>query len=99
MLRKPETANSLPTSSTTSHPGTTRYLHQGNQRRRNQQLVRDRIEQRSDRGHLPPAPRQITIQQVRRGGYPKNNQRNHVICDDSAVPMEYDSFLYQHRDE
>jgi len=75
------------------------YLYEGDQRRRNQELVGDRIQQRSDGGYLPPAAGQITIQQVRCGSHPKNNQRNHIICDDSAVPMEYDSFLYQHCDE
>jgi len=44
MLRSPVTANSRPTISTTIQAGTTANLHQRDQRRRNQQLVRDWIQ-------------------------------------------------------
>ena len=60
------------------------HLHQRNQRGRNQQLVRDGIQQRSDRRYLFPAAGEIAVQQIGRGGYPENIKRNDVICDDSS---------------
>jgi len=71
-------------------------LNQGNQSGRHKKFICNRIEQCSDGGDLTPPARKIAVEQIGNGGSPKNYQGDDIICDDSAVPMEYDFFLDQH---
>jgi hypothetical protein len=72
-------------------------LHQRDQGRRNQQLIRDRVQQRSDGGDLFPSPREVAIQQIRARGRKKDRQRQPLIRYLHAAEVQRDVLLEQRR--
>src|ERR1039457_2768502 len=75
------------------------HLHQGNQRRRYQQLVGDGSEQRADGGDLTPAARQVTVQQVGAGGAEEDGQGQPDVSDGGAAEVQRHALLDERGDQ
>src|SRR5262249_24063017 len=61
------------------------HLHERDERRGDEQLVGNGIEQRSDRRDLSPAPGEETVQQIGGRGSEKNRQRQPLVRDDEPT--------------
>ena len=64
--RSPDTANSRPITTTTIHAGARPELDERDERRRDQELVGDRVEQRAERRDLGAAASEPAVEEVGR---------------------------------